>query len=746
MNRLLQRQLGKYIKNTNEIPEDVQALLNVISESYDHYEKDRKMLERSIELTSMEMIALHDKLRKETEEENKAVYNSLSESLSIINDTQGADNILESDFRKLSQIANVLKDETRKRRIAEKEKIQHASHLEASQKIAHIGSWELEIKDISNLSKSALYWSDETYRIFGFEPGAVKASYELFIDNVHPDDVGMVQTAVAKSLQTGEAYDIEHRIVLANGVERTVHGRSDVVIEPTSGKAIKMIGTLQDITERKKIAQRLIKANDELRLLFESMQESFFSVDMKNYKLTQISQSCKDIYGYTPEEFLQNSNLWLDVILEDDKQEVWANDSKMRMGESIINTYRIHHKEGGIRWLETKIKPTLNESKELLRIDGVTADITKKIEAEQALKNSEYRFRTFIENSSDATVVIDENFNIIFASDSLFRVTGFKAEDVIGESNFDSIYFQDRIDSEIFFKSLLGNSREPKTIIYRIHKKDGTVIWTERVVINLLDDPVIKGIVINFRDITQRKEYEDALKRSNDELKKSNSELDRFVYSVSHDLRAPLSSILGIIGLVEAETTDKEIIGDIQLIKNNVKRLDGFICDILDYSRNARLELKKDKIDFVNLLEYIKSNLKYMASSARDVSIKINVNEHAIFYSDVSRISVILNNLISNSIRYSNPGIANPFVEINIDSRADKTTIIIKDNGIGIDENNQAKVFDMFYRVSKKSVGSGLGLYIVKETVEKLHGTIRMESIFGEGTTFIIVIPNQEKN
>lgn len=746
MNRLLQRQLGKYIKNTNEITPGVQALLNVISESYDHYEKDRKMLERSIELTSMEMIALHDKLRKETEEENKAVYNSLSESLSIINDTQGASNVLESDFRKLSQIANVLKEETRKRRIAEKEKIQHASHLEASQKIAHIGSWELKIKDIDNLSKSTLYWSDETYRIFGFEPRAVKASYELFINNVHPDDVELVQAAVDKSLQTGEAYDIEHRIVLANGVEKIVHGRSDVVIDPTTGRATKMIGTIQDITERKKIDQRLIKANEELRLLFENMQESFFTVDMRNYKLTQISPSCKEIYGYTEEEFFQNSNLWIDVILEEDKQVIWANEAKMQRGESIINVYRIHHKEGGIKWLETKIKPTLNENKELLRIDGVTADITKKIEAEQALKNSEYRFRTFIENSSDATVVIDEKFNIIFASDSLFRVTGFKPEEVIGESNFNSVYPDDKIASEQFFKSLLENFRQPQTAIYRIYKKDGAVIWTERVAINLLNDPVIKGIVINFRNITERKEHEDALKLSNDELKKSNGELDRFVYSVSHDLRAPLSSILGIIGLVEVETTDKEIIGDIQLIKSNVKRLDGFISDILDYSRNARLEMKKDKIDFVNLLEYTKSNLKYMASSAGDVSIRFDINEKAPFYSDVSRISIILNNLISNSIRYSNPNVADPFVEINIDSQADKATIIIKDNGIGIDENNQAKVFDMFYRVSKKSVGSGLGLYIVKETVEKLHGTIRMESVFGEGTTFIIVIPNQEKN
>jgi len=105
----------------------------------------------------------------------------------------------------------------------------------------------------------------------------------------------------------------------------------------------------------------------------------------------------------------------------------------------------------------------------------------------------------------------------------------------------------------------------------------------------------VKGIVINFRDITERIEYEEALKTSNEELKKSNGELDRFVYSVSHDLKAPLSSMLGVISLIESETTDTGITSDIQLLKKSINKLDGFINDILDYSRNARLEIKSKK-------------------------------------------------------------------------------------------------------------------------------------------------------
>jgi len=746
MNKLLLRQIDKYIKAGDDVPENVKALLNVISESYDHYEKDRKMLERSIELSSMEMIELNNRLRKETEEGNKAVYNSIKESLAILNDTQEETSISDFDFHKLSQIANILKEETKKRRKAEQEKTKHATHLETSQKIAHIGSWEFDLINLDDLNNNTTYWSEESYRIFGFEPGSVEAGYNIFFTRVHPEDIPLIEDAVKKSIETGEAYDIEHRIVLPDGTEKIVHERSDIIFDSTTNKPIKMIGTVQDITERKKADQQLKKANNELRTLFENMLEAYFIVDMKKYQITQISPSCKDIYGYADTEFYQNPNLWIEVVLEEDKQIIWAKDAEMRRGISIINTYRIHHKQGDIKWLETKITPTLNKQGELIRIDGVTSDITEKIKAEQALKDNEYRFRTFIENSSDAIVVIDEKFNIIFASESIYRVSGFKPEDIIGEPNTNFVYYDDILLAESFFKDILANPGQVKTALYRINKKNGEIIWTERIGINLIDDPVIKGIVINFRDITKRKEYEDALKASNEDLKKSNSELDRFVYSVSHDLRAPLSSMLGIIGLIEVETTDKNIADDIQLVKRNVHKLDGFIADILEYSRNSRLEVKKEEINFKDLLNDVKNNLKYMASAASDVDIQIKINDQDVFYSDTSRLIIILNNLISNAVRYSNPKTDNPFVEVNIQCYSDKAIIVIKDNGIGISVENQPKVFDMFYRISKKSVGSGLGLYIVKEAVEKLSGVIQIESEFDIGTTFTVIVPNQKNN
>ncbi len=229
----------------------------------------------------------------------------------------------------------------------------------------------------------------------------------------------------------------------------------------------------------------------------------------------------------------------------------------------------------------------------------------------------------------------------------------------------------------------------------------------------------------------------------NTKLQKVNSELDKFVYSVSHDLRAPLSSMKGVIELSEDETDDPAILKHFELLKGSVNKLDDFIQDILNYSMNARLDIKKQHIDLKEMLEDITNNLKHMSSNSKSpVDITFEIDATKPFISDNTRISILLSNLISNAIRYQDPAKSNPSVDITINVTDAETGIRIKDNGVGISKEYHQKIFDMFYRVSENSVGSGLGLYIVKETIEKLNGKIHLESELGIGTTFNIFIPN----
>lgn len=229
----------------------------------------------------------------------------------------------------------------------------------------------------------------------------------------------------------------------------------------------------------------------------------------------------------------------------------------------------------------------------------------------------------------------------------------------------------------------------------------------------------------------------------NQELKTANYELDRFVYSTTHDLRAPLNSMLGIIEIAQDDTTEEMMLEYLKMLKGSAKKLDGFICDILDYSRNSRMKVDNEHINLSELLNDVTQNLKFMGDNNRAVELKTDIVGNTSIFSDKNRLITILNNLISNAIRYQNSKIPNPFVSITIDSSDSETEIVIQDNGIGINKDLHLKIFDMFYRVSRESVGSGLGLYIVKEAVNKLNGDIQIQSEIGLGTAFYIKIPNQ---
>lgn len=271
--------------------------------------------------------------------------------------------------------------------------------------------------------------------------------------------------------------------------------------------------------------------------------------------------------------------------------------------------------------------------------------------------------------------------------------------------------------------------------------------------INLRNAPIeVVNLTMSFkmllykldRQIEIVKEKSNILKKKNTRLKKVNQELDKFVYSVSHDLRAPLSSIMGLI-IISKEESDLQILRHyINLMDQSVKKLDGFIKDIIDLSKNARTGLVISKIDFEPMIREVIEQYNYLDLSQK-VEKRLVIHQNSEFYSDQNRIRILLSNLISNAIRYANPGKNPPYLEVYVETDEQKATLLVKDNGIGIKEEFLTKIFDMFFRASENSKGSGLGLYIVKETLAKLKGTIKVDSQAGEGTKFSIDIPNQKQ-
>jgi signal transduction histidine kinase len=244
----------------------------------------------------------------------------------------------------------------------------------------------------------------------------------------------------------------------------------------------------------------------------------------------------------------------------------------------------------------------------------------------------------------------------------------------------------------------------------------------------------------------QRLEYkkiksQQMLHDQNQLLKKLNKELDNFVYSVSHNLRAPLTSVMGLIDLAFKEKNDElQLTSYLEMMRHSVYKLDNTLKEILEYSRNARLTSDVEKIDFNSIIQTCFENLQY-APNYDKIEKRINLHSSVDCFADVFRINLILSNLISNAIKYMDHSKSKNYIEIKINV-SDVVSIEFSDNGIGIHKNLLPHVFQMFYRATDKSEGAGLGLYIVKEAVEKLNGIIAAESVFGQGTKFTISIPN----
>ncbi len=223
-------------------------------------------------------------------------------------------------------------------------------------------------------------------------------------------------------------------------------------------------------------------------------------------------------------------------------------------------------------------------------------------------------------------------------------------------------------------------------------------------------------------------------------LTKTNDELDRFVYSTSHDLRAPLTSILGLINiatLTDDPDAHRRYMG---MMKDRINILDKFIKDITDYSRNNRLAVDIQKVQLSALVREIWEMLQY-TPEAQYVKFQMEVPDNVFIESDVSRLRTVLLNLISNALRYHDQAKEEKYIRLCYLVNGKGFHIKVEDNGQGIDPAYHHRIFDMFFRASEKSAGSGLGLYIVKETIAKLSGSIQLESSPGVGTTFTVKLP-----
>jgi PAS domain S-box-containing protein len=743
------------------------------------------------------------------------------------------------------------------RDISERESIHHALlknqyYLEKAQDLGKIGTWEMD------LLNENLFWTDETYIIFGI-PVGTPLNLKRFLECVHPEDRDAVIKSWKAALQ-GEIYDIEHRIIRDNEIQ-WVREKADIEFDAKK-KPIQAIGIVQDITERKNIEEALKESEEKYRLIVEHANDGIEIT--QDDKIIYSNARFANMLGYTQEEITNVS--FCQIFSDDAKIYLNQRQKNRQQGKHVLNHYEttfltknndVLNVEINYQIIEFKGKPAtfaiirdITESKEMefeLRklstaveqspsqivitdlngifeyvnpkfteitgysqedVEGecprilkscvlpldmykelwdtilsgktwkgeflnikkngekywenaaitpivdkegnpthflkVAEDITEWKNIEEALRQSEEKYRLLVENANDGIIISQED-QFIYTNARFAQIMGYN-HDELNKISFKAIYTKQGI-KDLYERNIKRINGEVLPNYYQttFRKKNGVIIQVDvnYQIIYYKNKPATFAII---RDITKQKEAERALLLALEKAEESDRLKSAFLANMSHEIRTPMNGIMGFSKLLRKKdlSSDKRDMY-LNIIDQSSQRMLNIINDLIDISKIESGQMKVD-LKETNINDIIKYMFNFFEPEclAKNIKLKIKhplMDDKAVIHTDQNKLEAILINLLKNAIKFTDKG----SIECGYEENGHDLMFYVKDTGIGIPENKTASIFDRFVQadssMSKPYEGAGLGLSISKAFVEMLGGNLEVSSEFQKGSTFFFSIP-----
>lgn len=510
-------------------------------------------------------------------------------------------------------------------------------------------------------------------------------------------------------------------------------------------------------SEAQEVFSKLLKLTLDNHLI---SQELIVTTRLASISLKQGDRiQCRKLYDYV----INHSDLAQDDALREELAELGArlyeaegNPQKaLEAYRSYMQSYK-HHYDNEQSKIILFIKARYeNEKKERelkeARLSQVESEM-KALIAESALRESEKRFKAWVENGTDMIVILRADLSPSYTSPYIFKTMGYQKEDFRQISAYDLIH-QDELTSVM--ETLKISQDCPGIAVstqFRFMQKDGKYRWIEGTSTNLLDDETVNGIVCNLKDITERKQSEEAIQELNrslelkitertSELQDAIKDLEAFSYSVSHDLRSPLRIIMGYAKLLISDhehSLNDEAREFVLTIIDNSKRMGQLIDDLLNFSRMGRKAVYRSHANIETMVNGIISDFRKGDDA---ITKNIILKELAPAYCDVALIKQVWINLISNAIKYTGKK-TNPMIEIGSIARFNETVYYIKDNGAGFDMRFAKNLFTVFKRLHDRSDfdGMGVGLALAHRIIKMHEGRIWAEAEVEKGATFYFTL------
>ncbi len=659
------------------------------------------------------------------------------------------------------RILGSCKDITDKKHFELENKL-NQTRLEEAQRISKVGNWELDFKT------NNLFWSKEHFDIFEIPYDTPTESlYEVYRSKIHPEDFLKLDPLVEKTINTGQPFEFNHRVLLSNNQEKHIRGLGNATIG-LSGEIVGIKGTAQDISTEKKQEKQLNDALIKLDSIVNSTEYAIVATDLEG-TIVLFNHGAEKLLGYSSDEVLYKINpsifhLESEMIARTKElseelgypvtlglETFHAKASKTGIPDSREWTYV--RKDGSHLLVSLSVNTVLDLDGNVQGYLGISKDISKEKEQEENLKNalkSVQDYKTAL-NQIAIVSISDVQGNIIFANEMFSRVSGYSEAELIGKNH--RILKSDKNPPTIFEElwESISSGKTWRGELCNVNKF-GEYYWVDTLIVPFLDHQGKPSQYFSIRyEITEKKEQE-RLEQNNIDLQKDKEIAEqktkvkeRFLANMSHEIRTPMNSILGLSNLMEkVGTLNPKQMDYMKTIKLNSKNLLNIINDILDLSKieEGKLELEKTQFNAKELVKNVEKSLHLIAHKKKiELTSTIDEAIPSLLIGDSTRLNQVLINLTNNAIKFTPEGSVQLNLRlVNQEDHFVRLKFEIQDTGIGIEASKLGSIFDPFTQETASTTrlfgGTGLGLSISNQIVHAFNSQIYVESEPSIGSTF----------